>query len=70
MKCWLEANPNNRKTKKGIERFVVAWLNRSQDKAPRVVTEIAPAEEKKEEQVNNQEIDEATLNQFKTLMGG
>lgn len=70
MKCWLEANPNNRKTKKGIERFIVSWLNRSQDKAPRVVSESAPIEEKEPVNVNNQEIDEATLNQFRSLMGG
>ena len=32
MKGWLNANPQNRKTKKGILRFVNSWLSRSQDK--------------------------------------
>ena len=32
MKGWLEANPTKRKTKKGISRFVNAWLTRIQDK--------------------------------------
>lgn len=32
MKGWLDANPNKRKTKKGILRFVNSWLARAQDK--------------------------------------
>ena len=31
---WLEANPARQKTKKGIKRFVAAWLAKEQDKAP------------------------------------
>ena len=71
MKCWLNANPKNRKTRKGIERFIVAWLNRSQDKAPRVVNQ-----EKQIETVNKQyeticeKIDDDTLEQFKNAFGG
>lgn len=61
MKCWLNANPKNRKTRKGVERFIVAWLNRSQDKAPRVVNQQAVIEEEK----SSQEIDEDTINQFR-----
>lgn len=34
-KVWLDANPKNRKTKSGMARFVVNWLSRAQDKAPR-----------------------------------
>lgn len=30
MSGWLEANPTRRKTKSGIERFVVGWLTREQ----------------------------------------
>lgn len=33
--AWCEANPKNRKTRSGIERFLVNWLKRAQDSAPR-----------------------------------
>ena len=36
MRVWLDANPKNRKTKSGMKRFIVNWLNRSQNSAPRV----------------------------------
>ena len=29
MACWLDANPQNRKTKRGMNRFVNAWLSRA-----------------------------------------
>lgn len=32
MKGWSNANPAKRKTKKGIQRFINAWLSREQDK--------------------------------------
>ena len=32
MLAWLEANPNRKKTRKGIERFICTWLSREQDK--------------------------------------
>lgn len=66
MKCWLNANPKNRKTRKGVERFIVAWLNRSQDKAPRVVNQQAVIEKEK----SSQEIDEDTINQLRESFGG
>lgn len=31
MIAWLEANPNKRKTRRGIERFINSWLARTQD---------------------------------------
>jgi len=31
MKAWLNANPRRRKTKRGINAFVVNWLSRQQD---------------------------------------
>lgn len=34
-RVWLDANPKNRKTKTGMTRFLVNWLSRAQDKAPR-----------------------------------
>ncbi|WP_368270891.1 hypothetical protein [Enterocloster lavalensis] len=35
---WLDSNPANRKTPRGIKRFINGWLARAQNKAPRVVT--------------------------------
>ena len=75
MKCWLKANPKNRKTRKGIERFIVAWLNRSQDKAPRVAV---PTKEHLEKVLSDNKIektiadavDEKLLNDFKIALGG
>ncbi|MDP9630060.1 UNVERIFIED_ORG: uncharacterized protein YdaU (DUF1376 family) [Ensifer adhaerens] len=32
MRSWLNANPKNRKTSKGMKRFVVSWLSRDQDR--------------------------------------
>jgi len=36
MRGWLDNNPKNRKTAKGIGRFMNGWLSREQDRAPRV----------------------------------
>lgn len=35
MRAWLLANPENRKTRNGIERFIVRWLAKAQNTAPR-----------------------------------
>ena len=70
MKCWLNANSKNRKTRKGIERFIVAWLNRSQDKAPRVVHQQVVVEEEQLPQEHIEAVDEDTINQFRELLGG
>lgn len=32
MQAWCMANPTKRKTKRGVERFVVSWLSKEQDK--------------------------------------
>lgn len=32
MRAWSDANPSKRKTKRGVERFIVNWLSREQDK--------------------------------------
>lgn len=31
---WLDSNPRNRKTARGIKRFITSWLGRAQDRAP------------------------------------
>lgn len=35
MIAWLEANPQRRKTRRGIDRFICTWLSREQDKGGR-----------------------------------
>lgn len=35
MISWCDANPKNRKTRTGAKRFIVNWLSRSQNRAPR-----------------------------------
>ena len=37
MKGWLIANPTKRKTKRGIAKFINAWLSREQDKGSKPV---------------------------------
>ena len=32
MSGWLDANPQKRKTRKGVKRFINNWLSREQDK--------------------------------------
>lgn len=68
MKCWLEANPKNRKTRKGIDRFIVAWLNRSQDKAPRFVVEHKEEVVVKPVAVEQKQVDESALDKFLQMM--
>jgi uncharacterized protein YdaU (DUF1376 family) len=35
IRAWLNANPTRRKTKRGMRRFVVAWLDREQNRGGR-----------------------------------
>ena len=35
MAAWCNANPKRRKTKKGVQRFIVNWLSDNQDKGGR-----------------------------------
>jgi hypothetical protein len=34
MRSWLLTNPTNRKTAKGLPRFISTWLGKEQDRAP------------------------------------
>ena len=36
MVAWLDSHPKNRKTLRGIKKFITGWLTRKQDTAPRV----------------------------------
>lgn len=40
---WLDSNETNRKTPRGIKRFITGWLAREQDRAPRADRKSAPA---------------------------
>lgn len=33
MKAWCDANPERRKTRKGVNRFIVSWLSKEQDRS-------------------------------------
>src|SRR5699024_5190723 len=33
MRAWLDANPQRRKTAKGIKRFITGWLEREQNRS-------------------------------------
>lgn len=43
---WLNANPKNRKTPKGIKRFINGWIQREQDRAPRKTSSDSSAKPK------------------------
>ncbi len=43
MKVWTQAHKDRRKTRRGIVKFVVAWLSREQDKGPTQGQNGAPA---------------------------
>ena len=36
MTGWIDASPNNRKTRRGIKKFINGWLSREQDKGGNV----------------------------------
>ena len=44
MRAWCIANPNRRKTPKGILRFITIWLSREQDKGRGAINPIQPAQ--------------------------
>lgn len=62
MAAWAKANPAKRKTRRGINRFIVAWLSREQDKGgsrgsfpgspPQAPAALTPKQQKDEEEWN------------------
>lgn len=42
MRGWLDSNPRNKKTPRGIKRFITSWISGEQDKAPRVPDKSKP----------------------------
>lgn len=53
MRGWLDSNPKNRKTPRGIKRFITGWLAREQDRAPRKTGETQNSAPKSKNQFNN-----------------
>lgn len=45
MKGWLDANPQKKKTRSGISRFVNNWLSREQDKGSNIPTGVNTAQQ-------------------------
>ena len=43
MAAWLDSHPRNRKTPRGIKRFITGWLERSQNSMPAPRPPQAPA---------------------------
>ena len=65
---WLDANPKNRKTPKGIQKFINGWLSRAQDSA-------RPAASQKKNQFHNFEqrdtdYNSLVVNQVRGWIGG
>ena len=54
MRLWLEANPLNKKTRRGISRFINTWLSRSQDRAPKVEPKVN--QEPKDDRPENKDL--------------
>ena len=40
MRAWCNANPANRKTSRGVNSFIVGWLGRAQNSAPKVANHV------------------------------
>lgn len=71
MKGWLNANPLNRKTKRGILRFVNFWLSRTQDKGKKFQKENTTNEIKETNSFVEEKIkrpDTELLNTYQTLI--
>ena len=57
MAAWAKANPARRKTDRGINRFIVSWLSKEQDrgrKIPAVLPEAADSVTPKQQQENDE----------------
>lgn len=68
MKGWCSANPERRKTKRGILRFIVGWLSREQDK-PKVNKNVPDwFNQTSDESVKD--VDDAEIENMQRLLGG
>lgn len=57
MRGWLDSNPRNKKTPRGIKRFITGWISREQDKAPRVSDKPKPVTQKRFNNFHQREYD-------------
>ena len=68
MKGWCSANPERRKTKRGILRFIVGWLSREQDK-PKVNKKV-PEWFNQTSDESVKDVDDAEIENMQRLLGG
>lgn len=57
MRGWLDSNPRNKKTPRGIKRFIMGWISREQDKAPRVSDKPKPVTQNRFNNFHQREYD-------------
>lgn len=57
MRGWLDSNPRNKKTPRGIKRFITGWISREQDKAPRVSDKPKPVTQNRFNNFHQREYD-------------
>ena len=63
MRGWCLSNPQKRKTKRGITRFVNSWLAREQDKGYRRLADNSSYQQKQSESVYSQDIFNRLVNE-------
>lgn len=63
MRGWLDSNPKNRKTPRGIKRFITGWIAREQDRAPRADRKSAPASKNRFNNFPQRDYDWSSLEQ-------
>ena len=68
MKGWCSANPERRKTKRGILRFIVGWLSREQDK-PKVNKKV-PEWFNQTSDESVKDVDDAEIENMQRMLGG
>jgi len=61
MRTWCNANTANRKTPRGVNKFIVGWLSREQDKGPRSrgVTITVPSSNQRDPELVRLELESA-----------
>ena len=61
MRGWLDSNPRNKKTPRGIKRFITSWISREQDEAPRVPDKSKPVSQNRFNNFHQRDYDFAEL---------
>ena len=68
MKGWCNANPERRKTKRGILRFIVGWISRKQDKPK--VNKTIPEWFNQTSDESVKDVDDAEIENMQRMLGG